>query len=99
MAFQTGVKEDTKIKLKKPSLYHVVMHNDDFTTMDFVVEILMTIFHKEHAEAVALMMLVHNIQRAVVGTYSYDIARTKAEEAEERAREQGFPFRLSVEEA
>ena len=48
MAFQTGVKEDTKIKLKKPSLYHVVMHNDDFTTMDFVVEILMTIFHKEH---------------------------------------------------
>lgn len=99
MAFQTGVKEDTKIKLKKPSLYHVVMHNDDFTTMDFVVEILMTIFHKEHEEAVALMMLVNNIQRAVVGTYSYDIARTKAEEAEERAREQGFPFRLSVEEA
>ena len=99
MAFQTGVKEDTKIKLKKPSLYHVVMHNDDFTTMDFVVEILMTIFRKEHEEAVALMMLVHNIQRAVVGTYSYDIARTKAEEAEERAREQGFPFRLSVEEA
>lgn len=99
MAFQTGVKEDTKIKLKKPNLYHVVMHNDDFTTMDFVVEILMTIFHKEHEEAVALMMLVHNIQRAVVGTYSYDIARTKAEEAEERAREQGFPFRLSVEEA
>ena len=74
-------------------------YNDDFTTMDFVVEILMTIFHKEHEEAVALMMLVHNIQRAVVGTYSYDIARTKAEEAEERAREQGFPFRLSVEEA
>ena len=79
MAFQTGVKEDTKIKLKKPSLYHVVMHNDDFTTMDFVVEILMTIFHKEHEEAVALVMLVQNIQRAVGGTYSYDIARTKAE--------------------
>ena len=99
MAFQTEIKEDTRIKLKNPSLYHVIMHNDDFTTMDFVVEILMTIFHKEQEEAVALMLAVHNSQGAVVGTYSYDIARTKVEEAEARAREQGFPFRLSVEEA
>lgn len=99
MAVQTNIKEVTKSRLKKPSLYHVIMHNDDFTTMEFVVEILMTIFNKEEQEAVTLMLSVHNSQGAVVGTYSYDIARTKAEEAERRAREEGFPFRLTVEKA
>lgn len=99
MPYQTGIKEDTKSGLKRPGLYHVIMHNDDFTTMDFVVEILMTIFHKEQSEAVALMLSVHNSSGAVVGTYSYDIAKTKTEEAEMRAREQGFPFRLSIEKA
>ena len=86
MAAQTNTREHTKNRIKKPSLYHVVMHNDDFTTMEFVVEILMTIFNKGKEEATALMLAVHNSQKAVVGTYSYDIARTKAEEAERQAR-------------
>ena len=99
MSAQTNAREHTKNRIKKPSLYHVVMHNDDFTTMEFVVEILMTIFNKGRDEAMSLMLAVHNSQKAVVGTYSYDIARTKAEEAERQARTEGFPFRLTIEEA
>ena len=99
MSAQTNAREHTKNRIKKPSLYDVVMHNDDFTTMEFVVEILITIFNKGREEAAALMMAVHKNQKAVVGTYSYDIARTKAEEAERQARAEGFPFRLTVEEA
>lgn len=99
MSAQTNARERTKNRIKKPGLYHVVMHNDDFTTMEFVVKILTTIFNKGREEAAALMLTVHNNQKAVVGTYSYDIARTKAKEAERQARAEGFPFRLTVEEA
>ena len=75
------------------------MHNDDFTTMEFVVEILVGIFHKDQVTAEALMLDVHNKGRAVVGRYSYDIAVTRTNKAMERAREEGFPFRMTVEEA
>lgn len=98
MAVQDSLKDRTVHRLKEPSRYHVVMHNDDFTTMDFVVEILQDIFHKSGAEAEALMMKVHNQGRAVIGTYSYDIASTKVSEATTRARAEGFPFRVTLEE-
>ena len=75
------------------------MLNDDFTTMDFVVQVLVDIFHKDPVTAEALMLDVHNKGRAVVGSYSYDIARTKVQTAMNRARAEGFPFRMLVEEA
>ena len=75
------------------------MLNDDFTTMDFVVEILIDIFHKEQLTAEAIMLDVHKKGKAVVGTYSYDIAMTKTRTAMQRARDEGFPFRMLVEEA
>lgn len=99
MGTKSSVKEKTKVKLNIPKKYAVVMHNDDFTPMDFVVSILMEIFHKEYEAAVNIMMMVHKGNKAVVGTYSYDIAKSKAEKAMSLAREEGYPFRVTVEES
>ena len=98
MAVQGETRERTRIKIKEPGHYRVIMHNDDFTPMDFVVLLLQQIFHKEEPEAVRLMYTVHRSGKAAVGTYSYDIAITKAQAAMSAARAQGFPFRLTVEE-
>ncbi len=95
----TSVQERDDVRLKEPKHYHVVMHNDDFTTMEFVVEILMSIFQKDAAAAQELMLQVHRKGRAVVGTYPFDIACTKVQLATTRARAAKFPFRMTVEEA
>ncbi len=87
----------TKFRVKEPKMYHVIMYNDDFTPMDFVVEILMSVFNKSESEAFRLMYAIHRGTRAVVGTYVYDIAVTKADEAVKRAREAGYPFRVETE--
>lgn len=92
-----NVQSSVRIKPKKPSLYKVIMLNDDVTTMDFVVEILKDIFGKSNEEAVALMLKVHHEGRAVIAIYIYDIAKTKQRQAMERARAQGFPFRIDIE--
>ncbi|MGG7176670.1 ATP-dependent Clp protease adaptor ClpS [Clostridium paraputrificum] len=99
MGINTSIKEITKIKIKEPKRYKVVMYNDDFTSMEFVVFILVNIFKKSNEEAVTIMMSVHKAGKAVVGTYSYDIAKTKVDSAIALAREEGFPFRIKVEEA
>jgi ATP-dependent Clp protease adaptor protein ClpS len=99
MATQGEFKEKTRHKLKEPRHYHVIMLNDDFTTMEFVVQILMDIFHKDALAAETIMLGVHKKGRAVVGTYSYDIAATKVTEALARAKAEGFPFRMVIEEA
>ena len=75
----------------------VVFYNDDYTTKDFVVQILIEIFHKNETEAVELMELVHKSGRAVVGVYTYDIAVTRASIATTRARKSGFPLKVEVE--
>lgn len=98
MATQHAIKEKTNIKIEEPKKYKVKMFNDDFTTMEFVVEILVDLFHKNQAEAETIMLTVHHAGSAIVGTYPYDIAATKVTKALSRAREQGFPFRMSVEE-
>lgn len=99
MSVQGETREKTRIRIKEPKHYRVIMHNDDFTSMDFVVEILMDIFHKEEAEAQRLMLMVHESGRAVIGAYPYDIAVTKVQTALGLAKEQGYPFRMTVEEA
>ena len=98
MATKESVKERTGSKLKEPKLYQVIMLNDDFTSMEFVVSILIDIFHKDPMTAETLMLHVHKNGRAVVGKYPYDIALTKIELAMSRAREEGYPFRLTMEE-
>lgn len=99
MAVQGQTREKTRMNIREPKRYRVVMHNDDFTPMDFVVEILMDIFRKDEPEAERLMLMVHESGRAAVGAYPYDIAATKVEAALSRAKEEGYPFRMTVEEA
>jgi len=92
------IKEKNKIKIKKPKLYKVVMHNDDFTTMEFVVDVLVNIFNRKIEEANKIMIDVHKKGNGIAGIYPYDIAVSKASTAMTIAKEQGFPFKLSVEE-
>ena len=99
MSVKGAAKERTDSRLKEPKQYNVIMINDDFTTMEFVVEILVDVFHKDELTAQAIMMNVHKNGQAVVGKYPYDIAVTKVRIALDRAKEQGFPFRMTVEEA
>ncbi len=99
MSTKESVKEKTSNKIKEPRQYNVIMHNDDFTTMDFVVAVLVDIFHKDDVTAQSIMMNVHKKGMAVVGKYPYDIAVTKVGAALARAKKAGFPFRMTVEEA
>ncbi len=98
MSVQGEIKERTRTRIREPKRYRVIMHNDDYTTMDFVVRILMEVFHKGKEEAVTLMMEVHKSGKAAVGSYSYDIAVTKIHIATEQAEKEGYPFRLTLEE-
>ena len=99
MATKDAVKEKSSSKIKEPRQFNVVMHNDDFTTMEFVVEVLIDIFHKDDITAQAIMLNVHKKGKAVVGKYPYDIAVTKVNAALTRAKASGYPFRMTVEEA
>ena len=98
MATKGLLKEKSENKLKEPKMYRVIMLNDDFTSMELVVEILVEIFHKDEITAEQLMMQVHKGGRATVGVYPYDIAVTKTTKAMDRAKAQGYPFRMLVEE-
>lgn len=98
MSTQGEVKQQIKSQVREPKRYKVIMHNDDYTPMDFVVQVLIEVFHKRQEEAVMLMMMVHKGGKAVVGTYSYDIALTKIRTVTALAEEEGYPFRLTVEE-
>lgn len=80
-----------------PRRYKVVLHNDDFTTMEFVVYVLVIVFRKDVDSAVMLMQSVHTGGRAVAGVYSYDIAISKIKKATDMARAEGFPLRLTAE--
>lgn len=91
---QSGVAQDTQIAL--PPDYQVILYNDDYTTKDFVVEVLENIFHKEVADAVTIMESVHKTGRGVAGVYTYDIAVTRAALTVQLAREQGFPLRCEA---
>ena len=92
-------KQKDEVKIKKPKNYKVVMYNDDYTTMEFVINILVNVFNKKLVEAEMIMIDVHKRGKGVAGMYSYDIAITKVSTAMSMAKEQGFPFKLTVEEA
>jgi ATP-dependent Clp protease adaptor protein ClpS len=92
------VLEQQGTKTLVPRLYTVLLHNDDYTTMEFVIEVLEGIFAKSPAEAFRIMMHVHENGVGVCGAYPYEIAETKVSQVHERARRQGFPLRASIEE-
>ena len=95
----SNVKERVNNGIKEPGNYNVIFHNDDFTPMDFVTLLLIHIFFKSEIEAETFMLRVHNEGRAVVGVYTYDIATSKANDATNIARKNGFPLRITVERA
>lgn len=93
----TGLKTRQRILIDEPRQYKVIFHNDDFTTMEFVTEVLRNVFSKSADEAVALMMRVHREGQAIVGVYGYDVAMTKASMATSMARQEGFPLKVTCE--
>jgi len=103
MAGNSGSKIKTAVKTKEqhlsPSLFKVLMHNDDYTTMEFVIEVLRDIFHKPSAEAERIMLTIHFQGVGHCGTFPYSIAETKTDQVRMRARKAGFPLRCSLEEA
>ncbi|AEJ61169.1 ATP-dependent Clp protease adapter protein clpS [Spirochaeta thermophila DSM 6578] len=94
---EEAVEEETEVS--EPEMYWVVLLNDDFTPMEFVVDILVDIFHKDRVEATKIMLTVHRTGKGKVATYPYDIAVTKVAQVHRRAREAGHPLRCTVEKA
>ena len=97
--FQDGLETFSEEKLDEPKMYRVILHNDDYTTMDFVVAVLMKIFRKPAAEAMAIMLDVHKRGSGVCGVYPFDIAVTKTDQVHAMARSSEYPLRCSYEEA
>jgi ATP-dependent Clp protease adaptor protein ClpS len=94
-----AVLERSEAETSEPSLFHVLLHNDDYTTMEFVVELLETVFARTHEQAQRIMMAVHTHGLAVCGTYPHEIAETKVDLVHDLARQHEFPLRASLEEA
>lgn len=94
---QTAVLLSEEVAIEKPKDYHVILLNDDYTPMDFVIELLMVIFHKPFNEASDIMLLVHHQQRAVAGTYSREIAEEKMLQSNHTAAANGYPLTTIIE--
>lgn len=92
-----GDTED-QTELREPKLYRVILHNDHYTTMDFVVDVLVKVFHKPAVEATKIMLDVHRRGRGVCGIYTYDIAVTKVNRVQTMAKMREFPLRCTMEE-
>lgn len=95
---QTIRSKSTRFRFKEPSMYDVIMHNDDVTTMEFVIMVLIRVFHKKPADAERLMLKIHHEGSAVAGTYTKDIAQSKADLTMRMARAEGFPLKVTLEE-
>jgi ATP-dependent Clp protease adaptor protein ClpS len=93
-----AVLTESETKLEKPKLFKVLLHNDDFTTMEFVVFILVQIFKRSEMEAFAIMLKVHNEGVGTAGVYPYEIAQMKAEKAMNMSRAHEYPLLCTVEE-
>ncbi len=94
---KTDTLSKSKAKTSKPPMYKVLLLNDDYTPMDFVVFILMRFFHKNEAEAVDLMSSAHQEGVAVVGVYTFEIAETKVSQTLQAAQKEGHPLRCTIE--
>jgi ATP-dependent Clp protease adaptor protein ClpS len=96
-----GKDEDVAVEEKQktsvPKRYHVLFHNDDYTTMEYVVEVLRRFFHKTETEALHIMLTVHKKGKAIAGVYPRDVAETKVAEVMQDARENGHPLLLTAE--
>ena len=85
--------------LKEPAMYKVLLHNDDYTTMEFVVQVLMQVFHKSVEQATHIMLNVHKRGIGMCGVFTYEVAETKVETVTRLARENGHPLKCTMEKA
>lgn len=85
------------MEVKKPDMYRVILHNDDYTSMEFVVDVLMNIFHKSLTEAEAIMINIHKKGKDICGVYTYEIAYTKSQQVKRLAKQNGFPLLATIE--
>ncbi len=93
---ETGL--DIRDKVTPPKMYKVILHNDDYTTMEFVIEVLVSVFNKEVPDATAIMLDVHKKGKGLCGIYTYDIAVTKVSQVQMMAEQNQFPLKCSYEE-
>lgn len=91
-------KAESKTKLERPPLYKVLLHNDDFTTMEFVVFVLQTVFNQGESEAVRIMLNVHRLGIGLAGVYTYEVAQMKVDKATSMAQANEFPLLCTMEE-
>ncbi len=94
---EIGVSIKSHDEIKEPSMFRVWLHNDDFTTMDFVVEILMAVFKKSPDEAAHIMFNVHKQGVGLCGIFTHEVAETKVDTVHSLAQENGFPLKCSME--
>jgi ATP-dependent Clp protease adaptor protein ClpS len=94
---ETGIDVKDRPKSHVPRRYKVIFHNDDYTTMEFVVDALVRFFHKSQAEATHIMLTVHKKGQGVAGVYTRDVAETKVQEVTEHAKEYGMPLLVTAE--
>lgn len=98
----TRTRRDTDLgvddEIKRPKKFRVIMHNDDYTTMDFVIRVLMAVFHKTHEQATRIMLKIHNSGKGVCGIYTEEVAETKVTVVTTMARNEGYPLKCSMEE-
>ena len=95
--FESDVLTESETKLEKPRLFKVLLHNDDFTTMEFVVFVLEYVFNRTTAEAFSVMLKVHNDGAGVAGIYPYEVATMKAEKTMNLAKSREYPLLCTVE--
>ncbi len=89
---------DTEQEIKEPPQYKVVLHNDDYTTMEFVVYVLKNIFFKSEGEAIHIMLSVHKNGSGVCGVYTFEVAETKVAQVHQMAKQEGYPLKCTMEE-
>jgi ATP-dependent Clp protease adaptor protein ClpS len=94
-----AIKERAETKSQDPKLFNVILLNDDYTTMEFVLQVLETLFQKSPAEAYRIMMHVHRNGRGLAGVYTWEVAETKVEKVTTLSREAGYPLRATIEDA
>jgi len=94
-----GVVTESEKKLKTPPLYKVLLHNDDYTTMEFVVQVLQSVFHRSAGDATQIMLHIHKNGLGIAGVYTHEVAETKVAIVEAMARQHEFPLRCTMEEA
>jgi len=94
--FESGT--DLRDEVREPRKYRVLLHNDDYTTMEFVVRVLVTVFHKSEADATRIMLAVHQNGKGVCGVFTAEVAETKVVMVRQMAREGGYPLKCTMEE-